>query len=672
MRASPRLVRNCTLGLLLTGLIPAGLLVADRFNPPDLHRAEQAALLVQARDHTLLDGHTSRDGFWRLPTESQDVDPTYITLLMMTEDHRFESHPGVDPQALARAIWQLARRGHIVSGGSTLAMQTSRLLTPHRRTWGGKLRDILRALQLEWRFGRRGVLNLYLTLAPEGTNIEGIRAASLLYFGHEPSHLAPTEAAFLVTLPRRPAALRPDRHPDALLNAAHRTLQRATSLRPVAWPTPDTRGVPHDAPELAGHFLSAGRNGVVVTTLDARLQRNARQVLASHPAPLRGTFAALIVDHERQIVAWVGGAEHKAPGNAIDAVLAPRSPGSTLKPFVYGMAFEKGWMTPHTRVRDSRLAIGGYAPRDFDHAFRGETTVSEALQLSLNVPAIQALERVGPSRFMDRLSACGVRLRLPENPDGTQSAPSLAIVLGGAGISLHDLTMLYAALDHDGHVAPLHREPTGLKSAARAPETFLLSSRANADIRTILRGTAPPAGVASWEGVAFKTGTSYGNRDGWAMASTPQATVGVWAGRQDGTASPGLTGRDTAGPVLAVLLSLLSSPPHTSAPSASAQPHRAVAVLSPALRTLQQRQAPQIIFPRNHSEIESRSSEGTMLPVGLEGSGGHPPYHWYINGIPLDVPPGAQPSWTPDAPGFAHITLADAQNAHATIDIRIR
>ncbi|GBR66357.1 penicillin-binding protein PbpC [Acetobacter syzygii NRIC 0483] len=407
----------------------------------------------------------------------------------------------------------------------------------------------------------------------------------------------------------------------------------------------------------------------MVTTLDARLQRNARQVLANHPAPLRGTFAALIVDHERQIIAWVGGAEHKAPGNAIDAVLAPRSPGSTLKPFVYGMAFEKGWMTPHTRVRDSRLTIGGYAPRDFDHAFRGETTVSEALQLSLNVPAIQALERVGPSRFMDRLSSCSVRLRLPKNPDGTQSAPSLAIVLGGAGISLHDLTMLYAALDHNGYVAPLHHEPTDPK--ATTSETVLLSSRANADIRTILRGTAPPAGVASWEDVAFKTGTSYGNRDGWAMASTPQATVGVWAGRPDGTASPGLTGRDTAGPVLADLLSLVSLP-HKSASTASAQPHRAVAVLSPALRVLQHGQAPQIIFPRNHAEIESRSSDGTMVPIGLEGSGGHPPYHWYINGTPLNVPPGAQPSWTPDAPGFAHVTLTDVQNAHATIDIRIR
>lgn len=672
MRAPLRLVKSCAVGLLLTSLSAAGLLVADHFNPPDLHRARQSAFLVEARDQTLLDGHTSRDGFWRLPVESRDVDPAYITLLMTTEDRRFEDHPGVDPQALARAIWQLALRGHIISGGSTLAMQTSRLLTPHRHTWGGKLHDILRALQLEWRFGRQGVLNLYLTLAPEGANIEGIRAASLLYFGHEPRHLTAAEAAFLVALPRRPAALRPDRHPEALLAAAQRTVQRASiAPLPVAWPTPDTRGVPHEAPELAGHFLSAGRTGVIVTTLDARLQRSVRQILASHTPPLRGTFAALIVDHERRVVAWVGGAEHQAPGNAIDAVLARRSPGSTLKPFVYGMAFEKGWMTPHTRVRDSRLAIGGYAPRDFDHTFRGETTVSEALQLSLNVPAIQALERVGPARFINRLAANGVPLQLPENPDGTHSAPSLAIVLGGAGLSLYDLTKLYTALDHDGHVAPLVRELTDLKAGTLAPETVLLSSRANADIRTILRATAPPAGVASWNQVAFKTGTSYGNRDGWAMASTPQATLGVWAGRPDGTASPGLTGRETAGPVLADLISLLS-PPQISAPAASVQAHRAVSVLSPALRTLQHGQAPQIIFPRDHSEIESRSTDGTMLPVGLEGSGGHPPYHWYINGIPLDVPPDAQPAWTPDAPGFAHITLTDAQNAHATVDIRIR
>lgn len=661
------LVRRGAICLGFLGVVAAGLLILDRLDPPDLHRARQTSLFLQASDHTLLDAHTSSDGMWRLPVTSSDVDPAYLALLMTTEDRRFDEHPGVDPQALLRAVWQLARRGHIVSGGSTLAMQTARLLTPHRHTWTGKLRDMLRALQLEWRFGRRGVLDLYLTLAPEGGHIEGIRAASLLYFGHEPGRLSPAEAAILVTLPRRPAAFRPTRHPEALMAAARRTLQRGgVAPLSMAWPTPDTQGVPHDAPELIGHFLCAGRRGVVTTTLDAHLQRSVRQVLANRTAPLRGTFATLVADHDRRILAWVGGAEHPAPGSAIDAVLTPRSPGSTLKPFVYGMAFEKGWMTPRTRVRDSRLAIGGYAPLDFDHAFRGETTVSEALQLSLNVPAIQALEKVGPTRFMERLSINGVSLHLPKTPDGTQTAPSLAIVLGGVGLSLRDLTTLYAALDHGGRVAPLRVE-----SGRIVPETTLLSPRAAADIRAILRDTAPPEGVTNWGDVAFKTGTSYGYRDGWAMASTPRATIGVWAGRPDGTASPGLTGRDTAGPVLADVLSLLAPAPTREEPP-QVEPHRALAALSPALRALPHGRAPQIIFPRDRAEIESRSSDGSMVPVGLEGAGGHPPYRWYVNGIPLNVPPGAQPAWTPDAPGFAHITLADAGNAHATIDIRVR
>ncbi|GBR67025.1 penicillin-binding protein 1C [Gluconobacter kanchanaburiensis] len=672
-RASLRAAR---LACLLAAIVIGALFVIDRLSPPDLHRAQQAALLVQARDHTLLDGHTASDGLWRLPVQASHVDPAYLQLLMTTEDRRFDDYPGVDPEALARASWQLARRGHIVSGGSTLAMQTARLLAPHPHTWSGKLRDILRALQLEWHFGRSGVLDLYLTLAPEGGNIEGIRTASLLYFGHEPDHLTSAEAAILVTLPRRPAAFRPDMHPDALKAAALRTLRRASLAVPAdtwpsnAWSAPTSHGVPHEAPELTGHFLSAGRGGVVLTTLDASLQRSVRHVLASQAAPLRGTFAALVADHERRIIAWVGGAEHMAPGNAIDAVLTARSPGSALKPFVYGMAFEKGWMTPRTRLNDSRLAIGGYAPLDFDHTFRGETTVSEALQLSLNVPAIQALNLVGPTRFMERLSNSGARLHLPKNPDGTQNAPSLAIVLGGVGISLHDLTMLYAALDHDGRVAPLRIELTEPGTENAASGTQLLSVRANADIRTILRGTAPPAGVASWDRVAFKTGTSYGNRDGWAMASTPQATIGIWAGRPDGTASPGLTGRDTAAPLLADVLSLLH--PDTAPETTPMSAHHAGAILSPALQTLSRGKMPQIIFPHDHADIESRSPDGGMLPIGLEASGGQPPYRWFVNGMPLTLPPGAQPFWTPDGTGFVHIALADAGNGHAAVDIRVR
>lgn len=646
-------------------LLAGGLSLLDRLAPPDLSRARLFALVMDGRDGTWLDGHTSADGLWRLPVRARDVDPSYVALLLKTEDRRFATHPGVDPAALARAAWQLGRRGHVVSGGSTLAMQTARLLTPHRHTLSGKVRDVLRALQLQWRFGRAGILDLYLTLAPEGRNIEGVRAASLLYFGHEPAHLTLAEAAFLVALPRRPSALRPDRHPAALVAAARTIVARDAPDAPAvpSWQAPRPPVIAHDAPELLGHMLASRRSGIVTTTLDPLLQRRTRQMLAARAAPLRGTFAALVLDRDRTIAAWIGGAEHAGPGQMIDGVRAPRSPGSTLKPFVYGMAFEAGWMTPRTHVSDVRLAINGYAPFDFDRRFRGETTVSEALRLSLNVPAIQALRQVGAARFMARMRAGGATLRLPHG-----TGANLAIVLGGVDLSLFDLTMLYTALNHDGMVAPPRIEP-----GPALPETRLLSRRAAQDVRAILRDTAPPDGTASWDDVAFKTGTSFGNRDGWAMAATTRWTVGVWTGRPDGTASPGLTGRDTAAPALADILSLLAPAGADSAGAAQAAPaHRPMAALSPALRALPRAAGPQVIFPRDHADIESSAADGTMSPLGLEASGGHPPYRWFVNGTPLDVALGALPAWTPDTPGFAHLTVMDAANRHASVDIRIR
>ncbi|MFS3134150.1 penicillin-binding protein 1C [Gluconacetobacter sacchari] len=644
-------------------LLLGGLLLLDRLAPPDLTRARQFALILDGRDGTWLDGHTSADGLWRLPVRARDVDPFYLALLLKTEDRRFAAHPGVDPAALARAAWQFARRGHVVSGGSTLAMQVARLLTPHRHTLAGKVRDLLRALQLQWRFGRAGILDLYLTLAPEGRNIEGVRAASLLYFGHEPARLTPAEAAFLVALPRRPSALRPDRHPAALVAAARAILARGAPAAPavLSWQAPRPPAVPHDAPELLGHMLAARRAGIVTTTLDPLLQREIRRMLAARPAPLRGTFATLVVDRDRTIAAWIGGAEHACPGQAIDLVRAPRSPGSTLKPFVYGMAFEAGRMTPRTRVNDIRMAIGGYAPLDFDRRFRGETTVGEALRLSLNIPAIQALRSVGAARFMARMRAGGATLRLPRG-----AGANLAIVLGGVDLSLFDLTMLYTALNHDGMVAPLRIAP-----GPAPPETRLLSQRAARDVRAILRGTAPPDGTPAWDDVAFKTGTSFGSRDGWAMAATARWTVGIWAGRPDGTASPGLTGRDTAAPVLADILSVLAPADLPGTPDA-APAHQPMAALSPALRRLPRPDGPQVVFPRDHADLESRSDDGAMVPIGLEASGGRPPYRWFVNGAPLAVPLGARPSWTPDMPGFAHLTVQDATGRHASADIRIR
>ena len=211
MRRTPALV--LTLGLLVAVVLPAGMLwMLDRLLPPDLSRLHASALILNDRTGARLDGRTSVDGMWRLPLAAPQVDPVYLQMLLRTEDRRFYWHPGVDPLSMARAFAQLVMRGHIVSGGSTLAMQASRLLSPHRHSLRGKLLDMARAVQLEWRYGRRGVLDIYLTLTPEGGNIEGVRAGSLLYFGHEPDHLAPQEAALLVAIPRHPATLRPGRH----------------------------------------------------------------------------------------------------------------------------------------------------------------------------------------------------------------------------------------------------------------------------------------------------------------------------------------------------------------------------------------------------------------------------------------------------------------------------
>ncbi|RFD19671.1 penicillin-binding protein 1C [Komagataeibacter melaceti] len=661
MRRTPALV--LTLGLLVAVVLPAGMLwMLDRLLPPDLSRLHASALILNDRTGARLDGRTSVDGMWRLPLAAPQVDPVYLQMLLRTEDRRFYWHPGVDPLSMARALAQLVMRGHIVSGGSTLAMQASRLLSPHRHSLRGKLLDMARAVQLEWRYGRRGVLDIYLTLTPEGGNIEGVRAGSLLYFGHEPDHLAPQEAALLVAIPRHPTTLRPGRH-NALALAAARQVLRGTGMgqemeNVPSGPVP----MPHAAPALLAHAWSVGLRDVVRTTLDGRLQRMLRGVVAARDAPLRGTFAALVVRRDGGIAAWIGGGEHQCPGCAVDLVTARRSPGSTLKPFIYGMAFDHGLLTPRTRISDGRMSLSGYAPHDFDQSFRGETTVADALRQSLNVPAVQALRLIGPDRFLSRLAACGVVPRLP----GRDVAPGLAIALGGEGISIYDLATLYSALNHDGQVMAPYFDVTG-----RAPATRLLGPRAAQDVRTILEGTPPPPGSGQWNHVAFKTGTSYGMHDAWAAGVTGQWTIIVWAGRPDGTAAPGITGRATAAPLLAHIVSLLE-PDGSIAASGVTPHHQAISYLSPALRRLSRPEGPQIIMPQAGSEMESRADDGTMTPIGLEAGGGTPPYQWMVNGTRLDVPPGAAPSWLPDGVGYVHISVMDMHGRSAAVDVRIR
>src|SRR5437588_5799013 len=543
---------------------------------PALERSRHLSGLVLARDGSILRGFLSADGKWRL---TAIVDPLYRKMLLAAEDQRFATHPGIDALAVLRAFGQLARHGHIVSGASTLSMQVVRLLERRPRSLAAKAVEAAEALSLERHLAKNAILGLYLTLAPFGGNLEGVRAASLAYFGKEPRHLSPGEAALLVALPRAPERMRPDRHPEAARQARDAVLARMREkgviseqvlLEARAEPVPQHRLA---LPFHAVHLARALRNDMPDaaahrTTIDPLLQRQLEALLRREAAILdpQATLAALVVDNrERRVVAYVGNAEFDSAERhgTLDMARVVRSPGSALKPFIYAMAFDRLIIHPETVLEDRPRHFGDYAPTDFDGRFQGAVSAAEALQYSLNVPAVAVLDRLGPSRFTAALGAAGVQLRLP----APTADPGLAIALGGAGISLWDLATRYAALAQGGEIATLHSRADD----PPAHGTAIFGPAAAWYVNDILERAPPPPGMLPAEvrrgrHLAFKTGTSYGFRDAWAVGYDARMTIAVWAGRPDGTPLPGRSGRVTAAPVLFKIADLLGPPPAESPP----------------------------------------------------------------------------------------------------------
>ncbi len=661
----------------------SGILLLDRLLPPDLTRWRTLSSVLLASDGTTLNVSTTKDGMWRLATRPDAVDPHYLSMLLAAEDHRFRDHLGVDPLAIARAAWQLGTNGRIVSGGSTLSMQVARLLEPHPRSILGKLHDAMRAVQLEARFSKDDILSMYLTLAPFGGNVEGVRAASLAWFGHEPNRLTPGEAAILVALPQRPAALRPDRHPGASMAAAGRVLHRLTETGriPVAdleTPPPSIatrRAFPRMAMHVAQRF---GGDGVtaVRTTLDARIQPATERLAADAAARMTdgGDLAILVVDNrDLSIRAWMGGVR-----SSLDLVRRRRSPGSALKPFIYGLAFDDLALLPDSLIEDRPMRIGDYAPENFDRGFRGQVTAREALQQSLNIPAIALLDRVGPGRLAATLRDAGVRLDFPAG----DAAPSLPLALGGVGISLLDLTGLYAGLAHEGRTVPPH-----IVEARSHRAATLMTQHAARMITDILRSSPPPDGrmprglVRDSRPIAYKTGTSYGFRDAWAVGYSPSWTVGVWTGRADGTPRPGSYGRNTAAPLLFAVFDRLPAETEldTLAPATEAS---AAAPVPRGLRHFAERDSPRlpgnttpprIQFPPDGAQVDLSRDDGARGLMRLEANSGTPPYRWSVNGLPVPAPAfAAVPSWQPDGPGFVRVTVIDAAGRRASATVRIR
>ena len=655
--------------------------------PPPLDRSRVSSVLVLAADGSILRGFLSADGKWRLPVELGRVEPLYRHMLVAAEDARFEWHPGVDPLAVLRASVQLALNRHIVSGASTLTMQVARLLEHHPRSFSAKLGEMAKALALERRLSKDQLLDLYLDLAPFGGNLEGVRAASLAYFGKEPAHLSPAQCALLVAIPRSPERLRPDRHPEAARAGRDRILSgmaEAAVISPAALAEARVEDVsrvrlampfraPHLARVLRDEDPAAPSHS---TTIDLLLQRRVeetlkREVLALEP---EASIAAIIVNNrDRRVLAYAGSADFNAVARrgTIDMARAVRSPGSALKPFIYAMAFDRLLLHPETVLEDRPRQFGDYAPSDFDGRFQGDVTARQALQYSLNLPAVAVLDRLGPARFAGALAAAGIRLRLPE----PTADPGLALALGGAGITLADLVRLYATLPNGGEVAPLRY----LRDDPPAAGSSIFGRLGAWYVNDILAEAPPPPGVLPAEisrgrKLAFKTGTSYGYRDFWAIGYDPEVTIGVWAGRPDGTPMPGRSGRLTAAPILFKIGDLLGpAMPRNEAPPPLGAVLAGRNELPARLQRLDPGPAPRaapaggpkIVYPPDGAVIEWRGEE---LP--LEAAGGKRPLRWLVDGRPLAPAPPRRPVyWQPGGVGFARLTVidGDGRSAHSTV-----
>jgi penicillin-binding protein 1C len=709
-----RFVRRAAIAVALGALTTAASLLAlDRVFPPDLSRYEARSLEVRDADGRLLRAFTTADGKWRLKATIDDVDPLYLALLKSYEDKRFDSHTGVDPIAVLRAAEQWISHRRIVSGASTLSMQAARLLEQNRgprRSLGAKVRQSARALQLEWRYSKAEILSIYLTLAPFGGNIEGVRAASLSYFGKEPKRLTAAEAALLVALPQSPERRRPDRRP-ALARAARdmvltRALERgvipdSVALYAMQAAAPDRRlAMPFVAPHVAQYLVARSpRGSIVTTTLRREIQDSATRLATDERARLGdgADIAIVIIDNKRHsIAAWHGGGFFGRQGQ-VDLVRARRSPGSTLKPLIYGIAFDDRVAHPDTLIDDVPLRFGEWMPRNFDRAHQGTVSVRHALQQSLNVPAVAMLERIGAQRFLAMLRQAGVSPALPRTGD---LGGSLAIGLGGVALSPLELATLYAGLANDGVVV----KPRLTADQTAEPGMRLIGAAAAWQVTDALANAPMPDGWASlprsYDGrrtgsrqIAFKTGTSYGFRDAWAAGYSGAYTVVVWVGQADGTPRPGAFGRETALPILLKMFDRLPGElANRPRPPADTLLVARNADLPPALRHFRGQAArmaaatgapsrattnviaptskpPRILYPPSAAVIDL-GADDAIVPLQADGGSGQ--LRWLIDGKPLPLDRFAKDqTWRPDGPGVTRITVIDSEGRSASAQVRI-
>lgn len=666
----------------------------DHHYPPPMAKLEDLSHEIVDRDGLLLRAFRSQSGQWRLKADLDAIDQEFVSLLLAYEDKRFWQHGGIDPLAVARASWQFVSNGRIISGASTISMQLARLLEPReKRSLWAKARQMARALQLERRLSKREILESYLTLAPYGGNLEGVRSASLAYFAKEPGELTLAEAALLVALPQSPEWRRPDLRPTAARKARNNVLTRVAKAGIIAQTevarasdrTLDAKR--RSLPRLAAHATERLRRDhpdkrYQTLTLSRDIQARMEEVARDHARRFDGRVSlALVLADARtgHILAEIGSPDYVDEQRAgwVDMSRALRSPGSALKPFIYGLAFEEGLVRPATLIRDKPVNFSGYRPKNFDMDYQGEVSIRDALLMSLNVPAVALLDAVGPARLMARMKNAGLKTSLPEGGD-----PGLAIGLGGLGISLVDLTQLYTAFSNGGRVRTLSDRP--LEAGARNLGERLLDDEAVWHVSDILRDARPPEGAQRLP-IAYKTGTSYGYRDAWSVGFDGRYVLAVWVGRPDNSSVPGITGRKAAAPILFEAFAKTGLDP-VSLPSppfgVARQERRSLP------KTLQQFEiaserfsdpnlpepSPSITYPPDGAQIElGRTATGRNLPLMLKIQDGRPPFRWLANGETFAASGVKRRiSWQPDGAGQATLTVIDAVGRASSVSVFLR
>ena len=565
LRAGRRVVRGICYAILLFVLL-------DCLFPVDTDIS--FAPLIRAKDGTVVHTFLTNDQQWRFETTLPELTPELKQAIVFKEDQHFYRHLGINPLSVGRALMNNIFRLRRTSGASTITMQVARLLSPKRRTYLNKIIEMFRAIQLETHYSKNEILQLYLNLVPYGSNIQGVKAASLLYFNKSPDQLSLAELTALSIIPNRPNSLVMGKDNARIVTERNKWLQRFSKAKLFPQQTINDalreplnayrHPAPDDIPQLSWRLRNTFPSLLdIQSTVSAKEQQKAEQIVSNYVAALKlqnvYNASVLVVDNRtHEVVVYIGSPDFgdRAHQGQVDGVKALRSPGSTLKPFLYGLAYDAGLATPQTVVADVPINISGYTPENYDLQFRGNVTIDEALRQSLNIPAVKILQQVGVPQFTQHLGEAGFLSVWQQ-----RKKVGLSMILGGVTVRLQELTALFSAFANGGIYQPL-RWTTNTPQDTSAG-TAVLSPSANYMVcKTLCELSRPdlPNGfdaVRNVPHIAWKTGTSYGRKDAWSIGFNTRYTIGVWLGNFDGRGVTSLSGATTATPLLFELFNAL-------------------------------------------------------------------------------------------------------------------